>query len=581
MFSDVVGQQHITQTLKNEIQLDRHSHAYLFTGSRGTGKTTCAKIFAKAVNCEHPVGGDPCNTCETCRGIDSGSIMDVIEIDAASNNGVDNIRDIRDEANFTPVSGKYRVYIIDEVHMLSTGAFNALLKTLEEPPKHVKFVLATTEVHKLPATILSRCQRFDFKRITPEDIAGRLAFVAEQEGLSLDPKAAMLIARLADGALRDALVLLDQCMGHNKNITVQVVNDVVGLAGKDYLFSLSSCILKKDAAGALKKAGELHNRSCDMEYLCGELINHFRNIMVCKAVENPKELIICSEQELNEYKSIASAYSMDRILEILDIFGDTLVSLRKGVNRRVEMEMSIIKLCSGGSGDKVITSQASPTESAQKSRLTSELEPSPVFEVAPEPVPVHESVSVPDFTSISAHEPAPEPSTQSPGAAHVSLTEPLPDGPIPTHIWNAIIREVVSTDKALIGTMNSAKAVKRQGLLEISTDNVLLKRFATMDEHKQIIYNATFTVMGEYLKPVISESMPFEPEAESDIKPEPATTTDTVFVAEPINTPDTSAAYESADVTNEQFSADADPLDDFIKNLSKDAFSDFNFYIEE
>lgn len=603
VFSDVVGQQHITQTLKNEIQSDRHSHAYLFTGSRGTGKTTCAKIFAKAVNCEHPVGGDPCNTCETCRGIDSGSIMDVIEIDAASNNGVDNIRDIRDEANFTPVSGKYRVYIIDEVHMLSTGAFNALLKTLEEPPKHVKFVLATTEVHKLPATILSRCQRFDFKRITPEDISQRLAFVAEQEGLSLDPEAAMLIARLADGALRDALVLLDQCMGHNKNITVQVANDVVGLAGRDYLFSLSACILKKDAAGALKKAGELHNRSCDMVHLCGELINHFRNIMICKAVENPKELIICSEQELNEYKSIASAYSMDRILEILDIFGDTLVSLRKGVNRRVEMEMSIIKLCSGGSGGNVITSQVSPTESSgstlgntdipivHESAQASGLEPSPVFEVAPEPVfeaepdvpvpDVPESVPIPDFAPIPAHEPAPEPAAQPPGGAHVSLSEPLPDGPIPTHIWNAIIREVVSTDKALIGTMNSAKAVKRQGILEISTDNVLLKRFAAMDEHKQIIYNATFTVMGEYLKPVISESPSFEPEAKSNIPPEPETTTGAVFVTEPVNTPDTTAVYEAADVTNEQFSADADPLDDFIKNLSKDAFSDFNFYIEE
>ncbi|MDO5448424.1 MAG: DNA polymerase III subunit gamma/tau [Clostridia bacterium] len=271
VFADVVGQDHITTTLMNEIETGRHSHAYLFTGSRGTGKTTCAKIFAKAVNCEHPINGDPCNECETCKGIDSGAIMDVIEIDAASNNGVDNIRDIRDEANFTPVNGKYRVYIIDEVHMLSTGAFNALLKTLEEPPAHVKFILATTEVHKLPATILSRCQRFDFKRITPEDIAKRLAYVAGEEGLELEADAAMLIARLADGALRDALSILDQCIGHSRHITLDVVNATVGLAGKEYLFALSASILNKDSASALAQINTLHNNSCDMERLCNEL----------------------------------------------------------------------------------------------------------------------------------------------------------------------------------------------------------------------------------------------------------------------------------------------------------------------
>ena len=233
VFADVVGQEHVTRTLMNEVRTGRHSHAYLFTGSRGTGKTTCAKIFAKAVNCEHPVNGDPCNCCETCKGIDNGSILDVVEIDAASNNGVDNIREIRDEANFTPVGGKYRVYIIDEVHMLSTGAFNALLKTLEEPPEHVKFVLATTEVHKLPATILSRCQRFDFHRISPEDIAARLNYVAKEEHLDLTPGAANLIARLADGALRDALSILDQCIGQGTSIDEATVNAVVGLAGRD------------------------------------------------------------------------------------------------------------------------------------------------------------------------------------------------------------------------------------------------------------------------------------------------------------------------------------------------------------
>ncbi len=234
-FADVVGQPHVTASLTGAVQSGRLSHAYLFTGSRGTGKTSCAKILAKAVNCERPVDGNPCNACDTCRGIDSGSILDVIEIDAASNNGVDNIRDLREEANYTPTHAKYRVYIIDEVHMLSTGAFNALLKTLEEPPEHVKFILATTEVHKLPSTILSRCQRFDFKRIEPQDIADRLKFVAVQENISLTDDGAMLIARVSDGAMRDALSLLDRCAAYGEAITETVVSDAAGLAGRERL----------------------------------------------------------------------------------------------------------------------------------------------------------------------------------------------------------------------------------------------------------------------------------------------------------------------------------------------------------
>ena len=219
VFSDVYGQDHVTSTLKNEIKNGRISHAYLFTGSRGTGKTTCAKILAKAVNCEHNIDGEPCNECEVCKGLDNGSIYDVVEIDAASNNGVDNIRELRDDTNYAPTRGKYRVYIIDEVHMLSTGAFNALLKTLEEPPAHVIFILATTEVHKLPATILSRCQRFDFKRIQPETMAKRLNQVAEAEGITLESDAALLIARIADGALRDAFLFWTSAQAGAKRLT--------------------------------------------------------------------------------------------------------------------------------------------------------------------------------------------------------------------------------------------------------------------------------------------------------------------------------------------------------------------------
>lgn len=550
VFADVVGQDHITTTLMNEIKSGRHSHAYLFTGSRGTGKTTCAKIFAKAVNCEHPVNGDPCGECETCKGIDSGSVMDVIEIDAASNNGVDNIRDIRDEANFTPVGCKYRVYIIDEVHMLSTGAFNALLKTLEEPPEHVKFILATTEVHKLPATILSRCQRFDFKRITPEDIAKRLAYVAEREELTLDADAAMLIARLADGALRDALSIMDQCIGHSRNITLDVVNETVGLAGKDYLFSLSEAILRKDSASALEKINELHNRSCDMERLCNELTNHFRNLMICRAVKNPKDLIVCSEQELSQYMNSASGYSMNYILEVLNVLGDTVTNLRKGLNRRVEMEMAIIKLC--GSEAAAVAVNCAPVK-VQPAPV--EVQPTPV-EVQPTPVEVPAPVEAPPIPASEPPAPASEPAESvMPDESinsYVSLENTIPDGPIPVNVWNALVREVVNVDKLLIGTMNSAKAYKKGNSLLILTDNMLLKRFVPTDPHRQNIYNATFTVLGEYLNPVITESEPEDFNEDFSVAP----------------TEDTSPK-------------EADPLDAFIDNIKNDKQIDFSLFIEE
>ena len=317
VFSDVAGQPHVTDTLRRELQEGRLSHAYLFTGSRGTGKTTCAKILAKAVNC-CTCDGNPCNECEICKGIDSGSILDVIEIDAASNNGVDNIRDLREEANFTPVAAKYRVYIIDEVHMLSIGAFNALLKTLEEPPSYVLFILATTEVHKLPATILSRCQRFDFRRIPPEDIAARLEYVAGQEGMELAHDAALLIARIADGALRDALSLLDQCAGRSKQITVEIVSEAAVSQAAAISMSSPRLSARRIAPGA-HPARRAASGSCDMERLCGDLIDHFRNLMIAKTVPTLGELIICTEGELQQIQVEAEGFSMEAILSALDL----------------------------------------------------------------------------------------------------------------------------------------------------------------------------------------------------------------------------------------------------------------------
>ncbi len=346
VFSDVSGQGHITETLMNEISTGRLSHAYLFTGSRGTGKTTCAKILAKAVNCLNPQNGSPCNECEICRGIDDGSILDVTEIDAASNNSVDNIRDLRDEVNFTPAAAKYRVYIIDEVHMLSGGAFNALLKTLEEPPGHVLFILATTEVQKLPATILSRCQRFDFRRIPPEDIAARLMQVANNENLQLEEDAALLIARVSDGALRDALSILDQCAGYNEPITVKTVGNAAGLLGKDYLFEISDALLQEDSSKILDIIDRLHSSSCDIERLMSELVNHFRNIMIAKTTKNPEKFIVCTPDEIIRYKENAQNITYGSVLYIMETLCREASQLKYSAHQRAQTETALIRLCS-------------------------------------------------------------------------------------------------------------------------------------------------------------------------------------------------------------------------------------------
>ena len=345
VFADVYGQEHVTSTLKNEIKENRIAHAYLFTGSRGTGKTTCAKILAKAVNCENSVDGEPCNECEVCKGLDSGTIYDVVEIDAASNNGVDNIRDLREEANYTPSRGKYRVYIIDEVHMLSTGAFNALLKTLEEPPAHVIFILATTEVHKLPATILSRCQRFDFKRIQPETMSVRLKQVAQLEGMELDDDAAILIARIADGALRDGLSILDQCAGRSKKIDSALVSEVAGLAGHEALYKLTDCICTQNSSSAMTVISELYQNSYDMERLCVEMINHLRNFLIVKTVKDSRGLIICTDDEYNSIILSAVNFTLENVIFALDLFQDALTKIKTGANARVELEMAFVKLC--------------------------------------------------------------------------------------------------------------------------------------------------------------------------------------------------------------------------------------------
>lgn len=346
-FDDVSGQEHITTTLVNELKSGRINHAYLFTGSRGTGKTTCAKILAKAVNCLSPENGNPCGKCENCIAAEDGSFQDIVEMDAASNRRIDDIRSVIDGAVFTPAKGKYKVYIIDEVHMLTQEAFNALLKTLEEPPSHVIFILATTEVHKLPATIISRCQRFDFHRINPHVIKDRLKYVVEQEGCSITDDAALLIAAIADGALRDALSLTDRCIGlGGGEITLSVVREAAGLSGRGYVYDMASSCINKNCGEALELIAKLYGESKDMARLCEELTEHFRNLMLLKSVKNPDDILVVGRDELEVLESHAERISLSEIVHIMDVLGSAFERMNRGADSRTEMETAVVKLCS-------------------------------------------------------------------------------------------------------------------------------------------------------------------------------------------------------------------------------------------
>ncbi|MBQ8783111.1 MAG: DNA polymerase III subunit gamma/tau [Clostridia bacterium] len=484
-FADVAGQEHITSTLANEIMSGKVSHAYLFTGSRGTGKTTCAKIFAKAVNCLHPVDGNPCNECEVCRGIDDGTILDVIELDAASNNGVDNIRDIIEESNFTPVNARYRVYIIDEVHMLSTGAFNALLKTLEEPPEHVKFVLATTEVHKIPSTILSRCQRFDFHRITPEAIAKRVMYVAGQENISLEEDAALLIARIADGALRDALSLLDRCSGSGETITPDVVSSAAGLAQKGYLFSLVDAVRERNVSDAFDLINTLHNNSCDMERLCTELLNHFRNLMIIKTVKNPESLIICVDDDMKQYKEQAEKFSLQSILYCLGIIESGLIALKNSINKRIETEMTVVRLCSPelSEDNSALIQRIERLEEMMKNGVKIEAAPVPKKVVQKEE---KEEAPLPP--------PPPEAQPEEPRTAPTQSNDSSVDMPFTS--WGDVIQEIQQTDRPLTGILTGSSAFIRGDHLLIKCDNPTFPQFIKTGIHAAALREAVTKVTG-------------------------------------------------------------------------------------
>ena len=423
-FEDVVGQRAIVTALKNQITANRVGHAYLFTGVRGTGKTTCAKIFAKAVNCLHPVNGDPCGECEICKGIDNGSILDVVEMDAASNNGVDDIRDLRDETAYTPSACKYKVYIIDEVHMLSTAAFNALLKTLEEPPAHVIFILATTEIQKVPATILSRCQRYDFTRIGPEDIARRVEYIAGEEKLELSPDGAELIARLADGALRDALSILDTCAGVTAKIDADVVRRMAGVTDRSYLFRISDALEAQDGATALAQLAQLRQQSVDVKRLTEELIAHYRALMLAALPGGQSLLSGVSPEEEALYLEKGPQLGQREAIRAIRALGSALEHMTRGSDQRIELELALFGLSEPPQQPQAVPVQAAPVRAAaqpaapQPFASATAVQPFasapisqppipsvPVVQPAAEPKPVKAEPSVPSEISVEQTSP--------------------------------------------------------------------------------------------------------------------------------------------------------------------------------
>ncbi len=384
-FDDVVGQEHITETLKRQVAAGRLSHAYLFTGTRGTGKTSCAKILARAVNCENPQNGNPCNACPACLGIENGSILDVLELDAASNNGVDQVRALRDEAVYTPAAVRKRVYIVDEVHMLSTPAFNALLKILEEPPAHLMFILATTELHKVPATIKSRCQQFAFKRILPGQIAQRLEYVAGQESIPLTKEGAALLARLADGGMRDALSLLDQCAGGGRTVDEEAILDILGLAGNLRTAALMEQIARRDTAGALDTLAQLYAGGKDVGSVLSELSALARDLLLRKTAPQGGAALLTGGYDEATMRRLGELLPAQRLLQILTLLQDTAAALPRSANRRTDTELCLLRLCDEGLDDSFLGLSA--RLAALEQRVANGVPAAPAAAPTPAPAP--------------------------------------------------------------------------------------------------------------------------------------------------------------------------------------------------
>lgn len=507
VFTDVSGQEHITSTLQNEVSSGRLNHAYLFTGSRGTGKTTCAKILAKAVNCLNPQNGNPCGECEICKGIDDGSILDIVEMDAASNRKIDDIRQIIDEVQFKPAKCKYRVYIVDEVHMLTTEAFNALLKTLEEPPEHVIFILATTEVHKLPQTIRSRCQRFDFHRIPPKAIADRVEYVVSQENAEITESAALMLASVADGALRDALSLLDSCLAVSSHIDEEVVRNAAGLVSKTYLFELATAIINKNPSKSLEIVGRLYSESKDMARLCDELVEHFRALMLIKTIKNPRDILIMSDDEFEQAVTQSDYLSLADIVFYMDVLSKAYQRMGRGTGDRTELEMALVKLSASELDGTIeaLTARVTALEKAVKRGITVNYAQPAQQSVQAEAA---QSASVPN-TQTEVEEPfaKPEPEHKKapvakpapevkpvPQRASVNLDE-LYDNAVPFARWVEVVDSLKSVSRSIAAAFAGSTAYESGNYLLIDTNNELafdlLRQNGRRAEIKQTLLELT------------------------------------------------------------------------------------------
>lgn len=507
VFTDVSGQKHITSTLQNEVSSGRLNHAYLFTGSRGTGKTTCAKILAKAVNCLNPQNGNPCGECEICKGIDDGSILDIVEMDAASNRKIDDIRQIIDEVQFKPAKCKYRVYIVDEVHMLTTEAFNALLKTLEEPPEHVIFILATTEVHKLPQTIRSRCQRFDFHRIPPKAIADRVEYVVSQENAEITESAALMLASVADGALRDALSLLDSCLAVSSHIDEEVVRNAAGLVSKTYLFELATAIINKNPTKSLEIIDMLYSESKDMARLCDELVEHFRALMLIKTIKNPRDILIMSDDEFEQAVTQSDYLSLADIVFYMDVLSRAYQRMGRGTGDRTELEMALVKLSATELDGTVeaLTARVTALEKAVKRGITVNYAQPAQQSVQAEAA---QSASVPN-TQTEVEEPFAKPEPEHKKApvakpapevkpvaqrASVNLDE-LYDNAVPFARWVEVVDSLKSVSRSIAAAFAGSTAYESGNYLLIDTNNELafdlLRQNGRRAEIKQTLLELT------------------------------------------------------------------------------------------
>lgn len=480
-FDDVISQNHITDTIKNQIKNEKTAHAYLFTGSRGTGKTTCARIFAKAVNCPNMKDGNPCLECDICREADENSLTDIVEIDAASNNGVDDIRDLREGAVYSPERCRYKIYIVDEVHMLSVSAFNALLKIMEEPPPYVKFILATTEIHKVPATVASRCQRYDFRRIKQNDIAERLLYIAEHENIELTQDGAFLIAKLADGGMRDAVSLLDQCSVCAERIDAEAVSQTAGIAGSDFLYDILEAVADSDAPKAVAVTAKLYDMSKELTRLCDELIMQLRNIMLIKASPaNADSIIAVMPDDMARLKAIADKSGLDKIMRWLEQFQNCRERMARVMNKRVEFEMSLIKICSDIKENFVQTvdnSQIYDKIKILENKINSGY------------VPKEREVLTATAPNID-NQPMPN--------VNVDIKNINPEEWTPCSRWDEIMKVFNDINKAYAGTMEGSTASTKGNVLCIFTPNRFAITFLKESKENAIaLSRAVYTVLGQ------------------------------------------------------------------------------------